>query len=124
MLAAYTATDKARAMAIVIGGPLAWNDTKESWRARLARKIASTPRRVRALLSNNEKLRLGADEYLAIQAAYERSTQAVAEAQDMAWDAALRRDRARRGTDALEEGEGRPAGPGQQPSALPPVRSA
>ena len=43
MLAAITATDKARAMLFDIGGPLPWNGTRESWRYKVAR-IAHAPR--------------------------------------------------------------------------------
>jgi hypothetical protein len=58
-----------------IGGPLDWNSNKESWRAKTARKIklatgTLSPRRVRAILSNTEKVRLTADEYVAIEQAW------------------------------------------------------
>lgn len=78
MLAAYTANERARLMVIAIGGPREWNDTKESWRARIARKVALlNPRRVRAILSG-EKIRLTADEYLAIERVYETANASLA----------------------------------------------
>lgn len=92
MSAAFSANDRARQMCIAIGGPRHWNDTKESWRARLARKIQSTERRVRALLSNNEKIRLSADEYLRIEALYQRAESAVASLSNLASDAEIRAD--------------------------------
>lgn len=70
MLAAITATDKARAMLFGIGGPLPWNGTRESWRYKVARAVGINPRRVKAII-NHERIRLGADELLAIQAAHE-----------------------------------------------------
>jgi hypothetical protein len=78
MSAAVTANEQARAMIIAIGGPRRWNDTKESWRARIARKVALlNPRRVRAILSG-EKLRLSADEFLAIKRVYDDATTSLA----------------------------------------------
>ena len=91
MLAAVTATERARAMVIAIGGPRNWDDTKESWRARLARKLRVTPRRVRALLSPSEKLRLSADEYVRIETLYLRADQAVETISGLARDADVRR---------------------------------
>ncbi len=43
MSAAITATDRARGMILELGGPRTWNDTKESWRARVARTIRLSP---------------------------------------------------------------------------------
>lgn len=78
MSAALSANDRARIMCIAIGGRRNWNDTKESWRASLTRKIQSTERRVRSILSPSEKIRLSADEYLAIERAYAAATTSLA----------------------------------------------
>jgi hypothetical protein len=64
------ALDKARPMLVAIGGPRSWDDTKDHWRNRLARKVGINARRVRAILSKNEDVRLSADEYLSIEARF------------------------------------------------------
>jgi hypothetical protein len=57
-------------MLVAIGGPRSWDDTKDHWRNRLARKVDMNARRVRAILSNNEDVRLSADEFLRIEARF------------------------------------------------------
>jgi plasmid maintenance system antidote protein VapI len=89
MSAAFSATDHARSMALAIGGPRPFGDTKESYCARLARRLALTPRRVRALL-NNEKIRLSADEYVRILALHDSASQSVASLQRLASEADVR----------------------------------
>ena len=61
------ALERVRPMLIAIGGPRSWSDTKDHWRNRLARRLDMNARRVRAILSNNEKVSLTADEYLRIE---------------------------------------------------------
>lgn len=61
------ALERVRPMLVAIGGPRGWSDTKDHWRNRLARRLDMNARRVRAILSNNEKVSLSADEYLRIE---------------------------------------------------------
>jgi len=56
-------------MLVAIGGPRSWDDTKDHWRNRLARKVDMNARRVRAILSN-EPMKLSADEYFRIEARF------------------------------------------------------
>jgi hypothetical protein len=69
MSAAFSALDKVRPMLVAIGGPRSWDDTKDHWRNKLARKVGLNARRVRAILSG-EQIRLSADEYLSIEAQF------------------------------------------------------
>ncbi len=92
MSAVHSANDQVREMLISIGGALNWNDTRESWRARLARKVESTERRVRAII-NHERVRLSADEYLKVLRAYEAADSSMARIRVLARDAAVSRDR-------------------------------
>jgi len=64
------ALDRVRPMLVALGGPRQWDDTKDHWRNRLARKVGINARRVRAILSNNEDVRLSADEFLHIEARF------------------------------------------------------
>lgn len=64
------ALERVRPMLVAIGGPRSWDDTKDHWRNRLARRLDMNARRVRAILSNNEKVSLSADEYLHIEARF------------------------------------------------------
>jgi hypothetical protein len=64
------ALDRVRPMLVALGGPRQWDDTKDHWRNRLARKVGINARRVRAILSNNEDVRLSADEFLSIEARF------------------------------------------------------
>lgn len=70
MSAAYSAIEKVRPMLAAIGGPRAWDDTKDHWRNKLARKVGLSARRIRAILSGTEEVRLTADEYLSIEAQF------------------------------------------------------
>lgn len=91
--------------------PAGWHDTKESRRARVARMIGTTARRVRAILSG-ERIRLTADEYVAIERAWEAATAALATDAGLARNAAAlasaaalqsERDRLRARAEALGE---------------------
>jgi len=64
------ALDRVRPMLVALGGPRGWSDTKDHWQQRLARKVDMNARRVRAILSNNEKVSLTADEYIRIEARF------------------------------------------------------
>ena len=64
------ALERVRPMLVAIGGPRAWDDTKDHWRNKLARRIGINSRRVRAILSGTEKVSLSADEYLSIEAQF------------------------------------------------------
>lgn len=64
------ALERVRPMLVAIGGPRGWSDTKDHWRNRLARRLDMNARRVRAILSNNEKVSLTADEYIRIEARF------------------------------------------------------
>lgn len=61
------ALDRVRPMLAAIGGARGWNDTKDHWRNKVARKVEMSARRVRAILSGTEKVSLTADEYLRIE---------------------------------------------------------
>ena len=69
-----------------LAGPSGWFDTKESRRARAARLIGTTARRVRAILAG-DKVKLSADEYFAIEAAYERARHSLESLSVLARDA-------------------------------------
>ena len=69
-MSAASALERVRPMLVAIGGPRSWDDTKDHWRNRLARKVGINARRVRAILSKNEDVRLSADEYLSIEARF------------------------------------------------------
>lgn len=71
MSAAYSAIEKVRPMLAAIGGPRSWDDTKDHWRNKLARKVGINARRIRAILSGTEEVRLTADEYLSIEAQFQ-----------------------------------------------------
>lgn len=64
------ALERVRPMLVALGGPRAWDDTKDHWRNKLARLVRISPRRVRAILSGTEKVSLTADEYLSIEAQF------------------------------------------------------
>lgn len=64
------ALERVRPMLIALGGPRSWDDTKDHWRNRLARNVGINARRVRAILSNNEKVSLTADEFIHIEARF------------------------------------------------------
>jgi hypothetical protein len=87
------ANERARVMLLELAAPLMnWNETKESVRATLARRVGLSARRVRSILGR-EKIRLGADEYLQIAHAYRKATHALEEISDLAGEADLRAHR-------------------------------
>lgn len=69
-MSAASALERVRPMLVALGGPRSWDDTKDHWRNKLARKVGINARRVRAILSQNEDVRLSADEYLSIEARF------------------------------------------------------
>ena len=101
------ALDKTRLMLVAIGGPRGWSDTKDHWRNKLARKVNLNARRVRAILSNSEGVRLSADEYLQIEQAYSDARASLEALSILAGDAALRAGRAAAGPsrDAIRQSE-------------------
>lgn len=111
---AVTAVVKAHDMLIDLCGQRGWNDTRESWLARGARKARLSLRRARAIFYQ-EPIRLTADEYIAIQEAFETANAAVAAIRDLAGDADLRRYPA-------PESEGRRADAQARPSPVSAVR--
>jgi hypothetical protein len=84
---AVNAATKARSMLIDLSGPRGWNDTRESWLEKGARRASLTLRRARAIFYN-EKLKLSADEYLNIEAAYNAAQVALGQAELLARNAA------------------------------------
>ena len=104
--------------------PIGWHETKESRRARVARKIGTTARRVRAILAG-EKIRLAADEYLAIERAYLASGAALASLSALARDADIRAGDRHEGRGGGAAREGVPADRHERaptPPALPGPR--
>lgn len=111
---AVSATVKAHDMLVGLCGPRGWNDTRESWLARGARKAKLSLRRARAIFYQ-EPIRLTAEEYLAIQDAFEAADAVVAAIRNLAGEADLRRHPA-------AEGEGGRADAEARASASPAVR--
>jgi hypothetical protein len=83
---AVTAVVRARDMLCDIAGQRGWNDTRESWLARGARKAGLSARRARALFYA-EPIRLSADEYLAIEKAYQNARDSLETLSALARDA-------------------------------------
>jgi hypothetical protein len=86
--AVISATVRANEMLIEVCGPRGWNDTRESWLARGARRIGMSPRRARALFYQ-EPIRLSADEYLGIERAWQSASQAMEASAEMARSSAV-----------------------------------
>lgn len=103
-----SAVELSRARLCDLCGPRGWNDTRESWLARGARKAGLTLRRARALFYS-EPIRLDADEYLAIERAHQGAVAAVATLSILASDADLCAARAMGTEVAGPEAEGGPA---------------
>lgn len=115
-MSAVSALERIRPMLVAIGGPRSWDDTKDHWRNRLARKVGINARRIRAILSG-EKIKVSADEYLSIEARYlalgqrlEEDLRALA-SEDSAADAGPSRARgtAHQGADRSASGFTRPS---------------
>lgn len=120
---AVPAVTRAHDMLIGLCGQRGWNDTRESWLARGARKARLSLRRARSIFYQ-EPIRLTADEYVAIQEAYEAAYASLAAVSDLARDANLRVVPAPIGRAEIEALQGRPDHREQQPRAVPAVRSA
>lgn len=103
---AVSAVFKARNMLCELSGARGWNDTRESWLARGARKAGLSLRRARAIFYQ-EPIRLDADEYLQIEHAYSSACSALEALSILASDADVRANRAAalRSGDAVREGE-------------------
>jgi hypothetical protein len=115
--AVMPATVRANEMLIEVCGPRGWNDTRESWLARGARVVGMSPRRARALFYN-EPIKLSADEYFAIESAWERAHASMASISRLAREADVL---ARSSTG---DGGGRPDGQGERADSAPRGRSA
>lgn len=89
---AVTAVVKAHVMLIGLCGPRGWNDTRESWLTRGARRARLSLRRAKAIFYQ-EPIKLTADEYIAIQEAYDAATSAVEALQSLAGEAEVRAHR-------------------------------
>jgi hypothetical protein len=72
----------------LLAQPIGWHETKESRCRRVARKVGTSARRIRALLGG-EKVCLRADEYLAIERAWEKANGSMASLERMAGEANL-----------------------------------
>lgn len=101
-----SAVELSRARLCDLCGPRGWNDTRESWLARGARKAGLTLRRARALFYS-EPIRLDADEYLAIERAYAAARASVEAISTLASNADLRPHPpdAREGSTPVREGQ-------------------
>jgi hypothetical protein len=128
MSTAVPANERARAMIIALAGQRSWSDTREAWLARVARSVALSPRRIRAIFYQ-EPIRLSADEYISIQSRFARldldietADALVAQASGVARDAPAE-DR-RMACAPLDEAavEGRAAHRPERASAVPAVR--
>lgn len=73
------ALERVRPMLIAIGGQRLWDDTKDHWRNKVARRVEMSARRVRAILSGTEKVSLTADEYLRIEERFRALDQRLSE---------------------------------------------
>lgn len=71
MCSALTVNERARVMVIALAGQRNWSDTREAWLSRPARATGLSLRRVKAIFYQ-EPIRLGADEYVAIQSRFDR----------------------------------------------------
>jgi len=118
---AVTAVVRARDMLCDIAGQRGWNDTRESWLARGARKAGLSLRRARAIFYQ-EPIRLDADEYLRIEQAYSHARASMEALSILAGDAEARADRLAQGPgrEALRRGE--QADGAERPGAASTVR--
>ena len=98
---------RANEMLREVCGPRGWNDTRETWLARGARRIGMSPRRARALFYQ-EPIRLSADEYFAIERAYTMAHASVASLSALARHADLRASDRDGAAGGGPDGEGRP----------------
>lgn len=125
---AVSAVVRARDMLCELSGPRGWHDTRESWLARGARRACLSMRRARAIFYQ-EPIRLTADEYIAIEAAFrangehlEAAHAAVEEISGLARDAGARSvERAPSGR-VGGTGESTPLAGPQRPGTVPAAR--
>lgn len=101
---AVTAVVKAHVMLIGLCGPRGWNDTRESWLTRGAKRARLSLRRAKAIFYQ-EPIKLTADEYIAIQEAYDAATSSVAALSGLASDAEIRAGQIARAEGAGGEGQ-------------------
>jgi hypothetical protein len=120
-MSAVSATVRARDMLCDLSGPRGWNDTRESWLARGARKAGLSARRARALFYA-EPIRLSADEYLAIEKAYEIARDSLATISALARDADAKAGCAPEGRGRAAIRDGEPAVETECPFPASPVR--
>ena len=118
---AVSETVRARDMLCDLSGPRGWNDTRESWLARGARRAGLSLRRARAIFYQ-EPIRLDADEYLAIERAHQTAHAAVASLQSLAGHAALRAGQADAASGGGADCESGPAHRQEHPAADAAVR--
>lgn len=118
---AVSAATRARDMLCDLSGPRGWNDTRESWLARGARKAGLSARRARALFYA-EPIRLSADEYLAIERAYETARDSVAALSVLARDENVRADHLAQGRSGAPVRDGEPADGPERPAPDAAVR--
>jgi len=93
--------------------PKGWHETKDARRARVARLIGTTARRVRSILAG-EKMRLTAEEYLAIERAWESAHASVATISALGSHAALQLGRSHGALGAGPHSPGRPTDEGER----------
>jgi nucleotide-binding universal stress UspA family protein len=111
---AVTAVVRARDMLCDLSGPRGWNDTRESWLARGARKAGLSARRARALFYA-EPIRLSADEYLAIEKAYQNARDSLETLSALARDADAEAGCAPEGQSGAAVRDGEPASEAECP---------
>ena len=111
-----SAVELSRARLCDLCGPRGWNDTRESWLARGARKAGLTLRQARALFYS-EPIRLDADEYLAIERAYTAARASVEAISALASDADLRAHPANAHQGGAPVREGQPVDRPERPAA-------
>lgn len=102
---AVTAVVRARDMLCELSGPRGWNDTRESWLSRGARRAGLSLRRARAIFYC-EPIRLEADEYLGIERAWADAGAAVETLQHLARGANVRADQSDGTRSGSHQGKG------------------
>lgn len=112
----------ARARFIGLCGARSWNDTREAWLARGAHRAGLSLRRARSLFYQ-QRLRLTADEYLAIERADEAARGALASLSDLARDADAQAHSLAGSARPRAEGPSHSSASGSlNPARRPPVR--
>lgn len=116
------AADLARDMLIDLAGPRDWHATKQSLIARAALRAQLSFRRAKSIIYNEQRLRLSADEYLAIEHAWKGAHESVAQVSVLARDADVRASEADALLGRAPDGEGRPADRAERAPADAAVR--